>query len=167
MVDPVKANYDKSYCHAAMSDIGELDLQQSRGNHCDLFAVGPPLFTITSGIPVSREKRTVLTFLFHQLQNNGNYEEIMSAKRPTSTCVVVENVDPQDNDLQPLTIMDLSGLWSFVLIFGLVGVAVSMYTPQKKRTKPKRRRISKFFRKQTVGLEENKSSNERVRRNSI
>ena len=70
MVDPVKANYDKSYCHAAMSDIGELDSQQSRGNHCDLFAVGPPLFTITSGIPVSREKRTVLTFLFHQLQNN-------------------------------------------------------------------------------------------------
>ena len=57
----------------------------------------------------------------------------MSAKRPTSTCVVVENVDPQDNDLQPLTIMDLSGLWSFVLIFGLVGVAVSMFTPQKKK----------------------------------
>ena len=69
-MDPKKAAYDNSYCHAAISALSDLEMVQSDGKHCDVSSTGPALFTIQSGMPVYAEKATVLTSFFLKLQND-------------------------------------------------------------------------------------------------
>lgn len=157
-LDPVKADSDDRYCHAAISTPSELEIAKSKGEHCKIFSVGPTIFTISSGIPVSPEKRTVLASLFRKLQNDGAYEKIMNENRPISHCFEGDGSSGPSTTLNQLTITDMIGLWIFVLGFGVAGVMVSMFSSQRKGVKPRIHRISHYVKKMTVGAESNKPS---------
>ena len=69
-LDPMKADSNDRYCHATISVPSKLEIEKLKGEHCKIFSVGPMIFTINYGIPVSLKKRTVLASLFHKLQKN-------------------------------------------------------------------------------------------------
>ena len=58
----------------------------------------------------------------------------MNKNRPISHCLKGDGSSKPGTTLNQLTIEDMIGLRIFVLSFGVAGVTVSMFTPQKKES---------------------------------
>jgi len=121
-LDPVKAKSDKSYCHAAITYDAPLEKHQEEGHHCTLKPV-QRLYSTQFGMPVASSVSRELTSLVLKLKNEGNYQRHLEQNRPQSRCGLD---DAEDNDLSPISIEDLTGMWVVTFGVALVGVLCTL-----------------------------------------
>ena len=122
-LDPVKANHDERYCHAAIVEVTDLEKAQDDELHCNKILVGQPLAYVAIGFPLSNENADRLRSLFLTVKNAGVYEEAKNRAAPKITCSNRE----RKSGAHSLGLYDLIGIWICTLGFAIIGICISIY----------------------------------------
>jgi hypothetical protein len=139
MLDPVRANTNIAYCHAAIATLDDLEPLHAHGEHCDKIIVGTPLTYIRTGIPIFQQRSPELKSLFLRLKNSGVMAEMLTKSRPTSAC----NLDA-GGEGSSLSMKQLSGVWVCSFGFAFLGLLVTLLVPcWRRKFKSKGHRVYK------------------------
>ena len=131
-LDPVKADKDPLYCHAAIAPLEDLEVFHQNSEYCALSPVGDVVGQVQTGMPVFEGISAEFISLLLKLKNDGVYDKELTAARPESQCPVVAR-----GEGSALTIQQLTGIW--VVSFGIafVGILVTFFMPRIERIRKK------------------------------
>jgi hypothetical protein len=128
-LDPVLADEDPRYCHAAIAPSEDLDVMQAASLHCNKTLVGSPAQMTQTGIPIFEEVSPQLISYFLKLKNDGQYDAALLANKPKGQCPVEER-----GEGSALTLAQLSGIWVVSFGFAFAGLfATWFHSWHKKR----------------------------------
>jgi len=119
-LDPVLAEYDSRYCHAAVAPLEDLEVVHAAAIHCNKTSVGKPIQMIQTGIPVFETVSPQLISFFLKLKNDGLYDEMLVANKPENQCAQQSNSDGEEGSA--LNLAQLSGIWVVSFAFALAGL---------------------------------------------
>ncbi|CAB9497408.1 glutamate receptor [Seminavis robusta] len=122
-LDPLRANRDPKYCHAAIAPEEDLDVFASKALHCNKTIVGKPVQMVQTGMPVFENVSPQLISFFLKLQNDGVYDAGLLANKPNSRCTMPGG----DDNAVGLTISQLSGIWVVSFGFAFLGLAATFW----------------------------------------
>ena len=135
-IDVVKAAYDKSYCHAALTFTQDLDVYRAQGLFCDLQPVGKALAQSFTGLPISGRVSESVLPLFAQLNNDALYRTLLRDLAPTNVCPVISDVPNYS-----IGIKQLCGIWIISFGFSILGLIMTMFRPVLKQRKLRQARV--------------------------
>jgi len=124
MLDPVRAQSDSRYCHVAIAPAEDLEVEQGRGEYCNLRAAGDTIGQVQIGMPVFERVSAEVTSLFLKMKNDGVLEKMLNVVRPEPNCPL-----PPGGDGTALTVQQLSGLWVVAFGFATLGLIVTFTSP--------------------------------------
>lgn len=139
-VDERSAETDPTYCHAAITFLQDLEVEQGQGRHCNKTAVGVPLGNITIGIPIYAGKYGALSALFAKTINLNILAKEARSQRPDKKCDAVES--QIRGETKSLSIEQLNGIWCITFFFAILSLGVEFFKPWRpikirgKRKKP-------------------------------
>ena len=126
-LDLEKANTgNKLYCHAAFAPLEDLEVEQTRGSHCNKTIIGTRVGQVQTGIPVYEGVSQELISYFLNLKNDGVFDRLIKAAQPSKNC-------PKPNsggEGSALSIAQLTGIWIVSFGFALLGLLVTCCQPR-------------------------------------
>lgn len=134
-LDPVRAAYDDSYCHAAIASLEDLAQIQVTGGHCDKTAVGNVIGQSERGWPVFEKKSNQIIPLLLELKEKGFFESEVLNRKPKSVCSDYATALAQEN--LSLNLQQLTGIWVLTFAFVFIGLLVKCINPCYDRRKLK------------------------------
>jgi hypothetical protein len=142
-LDPVKAETDENYCHAALSFAEGLESFHAEGKYCNLKFVGASIALVPDGLPVFEGISRELVTHFYQEKNRGLWASIRGAAKPPSTCAVPQYNSTLKN--AALTIFDLAGIWSVSCLFIFLGVLITCAVQPCLKRRGRRKKLSQAY----------------------
>ena len=108
------------YCHAALVELGDIEIFHRDGKHCNKSIVGDILAQSISGFPINSEIAPELTAWLYDAKFLGKLAEKYEEEEPESKCESVE-AEVQEEGVG-LTIPQLSGIFIITAIFTIAGL---------------------------------------------
>jgi hypothetical protein len=159
-LDPVKAETDENYCHAALSFAEHLESFHAEGKYCHLKFVPGSIALVPDGLPIFEGiSQELLAHFFHE-KNRGLWNNIREAATPSSICPIPKYSNSLKN--ASLTIFDLMGIWTVSSLFIFLGVITTCtILPFLKRRGGKKKRFYPHHLYNQYGVKlENEKANE-------
>ena len=129
-LDLAKANTgNKLYCQAAFAPLEDLEVEQTRGTHCNKTIIGTRVGQVQTGIPIYEGVSQELISYFLNLKNEGVFDRLIKAAQPTKNCPKLNS----GGDGSALSIAQLTGIWIVSFGFALLGLIVTCCQPRIER----------------------------------
>lgn len=125
-LDPLRADTDPRFCHAAILPAEHIEHVNSLALQCNLIAVGEPVAVEPIGIPISPAKGGDLQYphaFLQALEARGDFLEELAGARPTSSCPT----DGMTSQESGFTIRGMGGIWAVSFGFLFMAAAVHWY----------------------------------------
>lgn len=112
------------YCNAALASYEDLQVLHQYGLHCNKSAVGDILAFRDFGVPITTSFSAELMSWFYEMKYEGVLDRHIREATPQSQCL-----DNEGEEGIALNVEQLTGIWTVVFGFALVGLMATLLGP--------------------------------------